>query len=103
LSRKLLDRHRVKVELFSPVPVVPSPPSTRVPAKFTEADMDYGQGEVIVNKETHGPTYDMVMSEKKVTDDPQDPHWTGKLLPPALPDRDAPRAHEFFDGMNVLG
>jgi hypothetical protein len=33
----------------------------------------------------------------------QGPHWAGQLLPPAIPYRDAPRAHEFFSGMSVLG
>jgi len=55
-----------------------------------------------VNPEPHGATYDMVMSQKtgEIVDQ-QDPHWTGTLLPAAIP-RPEGRAHEFFTGASVL-
>lgn len=56
-----------------------------------------------VLKDPHGPTYDMVMSEKSGENpDAQDPHWMGALLPRAIPRPDT-RVAEFFDGMHVLG
>jgi hypothetical protein len=59
---------------------------------------------VIGNPEPHGATYDLVMKDPMVDfSNGQGAHWMGPLLPPAIPGRDAPRAHEFFSGMSVLG
>jgi len=55
-----------------------------------------------VNKEPHGPTYDMVMSDiSGDIKDPQDPHYLGGLLPPARPRSEEVRS--FFDATNVMG
>ena len=70
---------------------------------WTNAPEDTGPPPFPVNKGPHGPTYDIVMSHKSGENpDQQDPHWTGALLPRAIPRPDV-RAHEFFDGTNVLG
>lgn len=59
---------------------------------------------VIVNKEPHGATYDMVASNKSgVGEDSQSVHWLGQLLPPAVPNRDAPRSQAFWDGVSIFG
>lgn len=63
--------------------------------------MANGGEEHVYNPDPHGPTYDMVTSDKKVFHDRQDPHWTGQLLPPAIA-RPDDRAHEFFTGESVL-
>jgi hypothetical protein len=56
-----------------------------------------------VLKEPHGPTYDMVTSEKQPTlaTDPQDPHFLGQLMPAAHPRPEEVRS--FFDATNVMG
>ena len=55
------------------------------------------------NPEPYGATYDMVMSDKTgETQDRQDPHWTGQLLPPAH-SRSEERAAAFWDGSSVIG
>ena len=70
---------------------------------WTNVPEDTGPPPFPVNTEPHGATYDMVMSEKSGENPtPQDPHWTGQLLPPAIPRPDH-RVAEFFDGSNVLG
>jgi hypothetical protein len=54
------------------------------------------------NPEPHGPTYQMVMSEKDSSvRDPQDPHFLGQLMNPARPHSDEIR--EFFDATSILG
>ena len=56
-----------------------------------------------VNKEPHGPTYDIVTSEKQpgLAVDRQDPHYTGQLLPAAHSRTDQVRS--FFDATQVMG
>lgn len=55
-----------------------------------------------VNKEPHGPTYDMVVSEKdSSTRDPQDPHFLGQLMPVAHPRSEEVRS--FFDATSITG
>jgi len=55
-----------------------------------------------VNKEPHGPTYDMVVSEKAAeTKDPQNPHFLGQLLPVAHSRSDEVRS--FFDATSITG
>jgi hypothetical protein len=55
-----------------------------------------------VLKEPHGPTYDMVMSEKTgEVPDAQDPHWTGQLLPVSHSRSEEVRS--FFDATSVIG
>lgn len=58
--------------------------------------------ELVPNKEQHGTPLNIIMSDKMPLEEHGDPHWTGQLLPPAIP-RPDDRAHEFFDGSNVLG
>jgi hypothetical protein len=55
-----------------------------------------------VNKEPHGPTYNMVVSEKdSEIRDPQNPHFLGQLMPVAHSRSDEVRG--FFDATSVLG
>ena len=55
-----------------------------------------------VNKEPHGPTYDMVMSEKDSSiRDAQDPHFLGQLMPVAHSRPEEVRS--FFDATSVTG
>jgi hypothetical protein len=55
-----------------------------------------------VNKEPHGPTYDMVVSEKdSSTRDPQDPYFLGQLMPVAHSRSDEVRS--FFDAQSITG
>ncbi len=53
------------------------------------------------NPEPHGPTYSVVMSDKRSWDNPQDPHWTGQLLRPAVP-RTEERVADFWDAVSLL-
>jgi len=55
------------------------------------------------SKEPHGPTYDMVTSRKAPTlaADPQDPHFTGQLLPVAHSRSEEVRS--FFDATSITG
>lgn len=69
------------------------------PTNIGQGSYEYPQH---VNKEVHGPTYDMVVSEKdSSTRDPQDAHFLGQLLPPAHSRSD--EARPFFDATSVLG
>ena len=69
------------------------------PTNIGQGSYEYPQH---VNKEVHGPTYDMVTSEKdSSTRDPQDAHFLGQLLPVAHPRSDEVRG--FFDATNVMG
>lgn len=56
-----------------------------------------------VLKEPHGPTYDMVMSEKAPSfeADRQDPHFMGDLLPAAHSRSEEVRS--FFDATSIMG
>lgn len=56
-----------------------------------------------VLKEPHGPTYDMVTSEKPGNRmaDSQDPHFLGQLMPVAHPRSDEVRS--FFDAQQITG
>jgi hypothetical protein len=56
-----------------------------------------------VLKEPHGPTYDMVTSEKpgSLLADSQDPHFTGQLLPASHSRSEEVKG--FFDATNVMG
>lgn len=56
-----------------------------------------------VLKEPHGPTYDMVVSEKQASlqRDAQDPHFTGQLLPAAHSRSEEVRS--FFDATSITG
>ena len=72
------------------------------------APMNTGQGEGgyeyadHVLKEPHGPTYDMVTSEKDAsTRDPQDAHFMGQLLPAAHSRSEEVRS--FFDATSLTG
>lgn len=70
-----------------------------VPAPTSEGGgYEYAQH---INREPHGPTYEMVASEKDPTHDPQDPHWTGQLLPSAHSRSEDVRS--FFDATSVMG
>ena len=61
-----------------------------------------GGQEIVFNKEPHGPTYDMVMSDKNAGgQEQQDPHWMGMLLPSAIP-RGEERVGDFWDGASLL-
>ena len=55
-----------------------------------------------VLKEPHGPTYDMVMSEKQpgLLNDAQDPHFSGQLLPAAHSRTEQVRS--FFDATQSM-
>jgi hypothetical protein len=55
-----------------------------------------------VLKEPHGPTYDMVVSQKDAsTRDPQDAHFLGQLMMPAHSRPD--EARSFFDATSITG
>lgn len=55
-----------------------------------------------VLKEPHGPTYDMVTSEKSAeTKDPQSPYFLGQLMPVAHPRSEEVRS--FFDATSLTG
>jgi hypothetical protein len=56
-----------------------------------------------VLKEPHGPTYDMVMSEKapSLAVDPQDPHFLGQLMPVSHSRSEEVRS--FFDATSITG
>jgi hypothetical protein len=55
-----------------------------------------------VNREPHGPTYSMVVSEKSAeVKDPQNPHFLGQLLPVAHSRSEEVRS--FFDAQNITG
>lgn len=55
-----------------------------------------------VLKEPHGPTYDMVASEKdSSTRDPQDAHFLGQLMPVAHSRSEEVRS--FFDAQSITG
>jgi hypothetical protein len=55
-----------------------------------------------VLKEPHGPTYDMVTSEKDASiRDPQDPHFLGQLMPVAHSRSEEVRS--FFDATSITG
>jgi len=55
-----------------------------------------------VLKEPHGPTYDMVTSEKDAsTRDPQDAHFMGQLLPAAHSRSEEVRS--FFNAQSITG
>jgi len=55
-----------------------------------------------VLKEPHGPTYDMVTSEKDASiRDPQDAHFLGQLMPVAHSRSEEVRG--FFDATSITG
>jgi len=55
-----------------------------------------------VLKEPHGPTYQMVTSEKSAeTKDPQSPYFLGQLMPVAHPRSEEVRS--FFNAQSITG
>lgn len=69
------------------------------PQNIDPSSYEYAQH---VNKEPHGPSYDMVMSEKdSSTKDPQDPHFLGQLMPASHPRPEEVRS--FFDATSITG
>jgi hypothetical protein len=74
----------------------PGPAPTSEGGGYEQAQQPQTRGE------THGPTYDMVVSEKDSSiHDPQDPHFLGQLMPVAHSRSEEVRS--FFDAQNILG
>jgi len=72
----------------------PAPTSGGAPNEYEYADH--------VLKEPHGPTYEIVASEKDSSiRDPQDPHFLGQLMPAAHSRTDEVRS--FFDAQSITG
>lgn len=71
---------------------------------WTNVQSDVASPSFPVNKDPHGATYDIVMSEKGTSlgVEGAGAHWQGTLLPPAIPRPDR-RLDEFFSAISVLG
>jgi hypothetical protein len=81
----------------------PHPPRRRV--AYTDKGGPQSRGRIVPSypREMHGAGYEIVTSDQRQTGDPQSPLYAGQLLPPAIPNRDRPRAQQFFDALSVLG
>lgn len=71
---------------------------------WTNVPSDVAKPSFPVNKDPHGPTFDIVASGKNDWSDSEpneDVHYLGQLLPSAC-SRSDERAHAFFKGESVL-